>query len=73
MRSNHCFEFEFPAQIYKNHKQQLSNKARKGEQKIGRARSIYSWSSDQTLDREVRSSIPTRYFFGDCVLLEFAV
>ena len=44
MSSNHCFEFEFPAQIYKNHKQQLSNKARKGEQKIGRARSIYSWS-----------------------------
>ena len=26
MSSNHCFEFEFPAQIYKSHKQ-LLNKA----------------------------------------------
>ena len=43
MSSNHCFEFEFPAQIYKTQKQPL-DKARKGEQKIGRARSIYSWS-----------------------------
>ena len=32
MSSNHCFEFEFPAQIYKSHKQ-LLNKAWKGEQK----------------------------------------
>ena len=34
MSSNHCFEFEFPAQIYKTQKQRL-NKAWKGEQKNG--------------------------------------
>ena len=52
MSSNHFFEFEFPDQIYKTHKQPL-NKAWKGEQKIGSAWFIYSWSRSLGLAKRI--------------------
>ena len=61
MSSNHFFEFEFPDQIYKTHKQPL-NKAWKGEQKIGSEWFIYSWSRSLGLAKRLKIITPVRVF-----------
>ena len=50
MSSNHCIEFEFPAQIYKTLQQSL-NKHKKESEKIGCAQSIHSWPTEFDLDK----------------------